>query len=64
MNALGRFRPWQVRTGGAVGRPPIVADGMVYATSADGHAYAVEAADGSVRWRFRWSDEPLERSAG
>jgi outer membrane protein assembly factor BamB len=60
VNASGPFRPWRVRTGGAIGRPPIVADGMVFAPSTDGHVYAVEAVDGSVRWRLRWSDEPLE----
>lgn len=44
---------WRIRTDGVVGGPPIVADGIVYVPSADNQIYAVDAAKGSVRWKYR-----------
>lgn len=35
---------------------PVVADGAVFFGSGDGHLYAVDAATGSLRWKFRTGD--------
>jgi outer membrane protein assembly factor BamB len=35
---------------------PVVADGAVFFGSGDGHLYAVDAATGNLRWRFRTAD--------
>ncbi len=35
---------------------PVVADGAVFFGSGDGHLYAVDAATGKLRWRFRTGD--------
>ncbi|HWK84969.1 MAG TPA: PQQ-binding-like beta-propeller repeat protein [Caldimonas sp.] len=35
---------------------PVVADGAVFFGSGDGHLYAVDAASGSLRWKFRTGD--------
>jgi outer membrane protein assembly factor BamB len=50
---------WKTYTGGAVYFPPAVAQGRVYAGSADGWVYAFEAATGRRLWRFRVG--PAER---
>jgi outer membrane protein assembly factor BamB len=43
---------WTFPTGGAIVSSPAVDNGVVYAGSADGGLYAVEAATGKLRWRF------------
>lgn len=43
---------WFVHTGSAVTASPAVAGGVVYVGSWDGTFYALDAADGSERWRF------------
>jgi outer membrane protein assembly factor BamB len=43
---------WAFPTNGAIVSSPAVAAGVVYAGSADGGLYAVEAATGKLRWRF------------
>lgn len=35
---------------------PVVADGAVFFGSGDGHLYAVDAASGTLRWKFRTGD--------
>jgi outer membrane protein assembly factor BamB len=35
---------------------PVVADGTVYFGSGDGHVYALDAASGALRWKFRTGD--------
>lgn len=35
---------------------PVVAEGAVYFGSGDGHVYAVDAASGALRWKFRTGD--------
>jgi outer membrane protein assembly factor BamB len=35
---------------------PVVVDGVVYIGSGDGHVYALGAADGVLRWKFRTGD--------
>ena len=46
----GRVR-WSVELGERVRAPPAVADGTVYATTADGTLTAFDAGDGQRRWR-------------
>jgi len=43
---------WKVKTGGAVLSSPVVVDGIVYIGSDDGYFYALDAADGSEKWKF------------
>jgi hypothetical protein len=43
---------WAFPTNGAIVSSPAVAAGVVYAGSADGGLYAVEAVTGKLRWRF------------
>ena len=43
---------WRFATGGRVRSSPAVADGVVYAGSADGSLYAIALADGRELWRF------------
>ena len=45
--------PWRIRTGGVVGGPPIVADGVVYVPSADNLVSAVDAVSGNLGWTYR-----------
>jgi outer membrane protein assembly factor BamB len=42
---------WTRATGGAVESSPCVADGTVYVASNGHYLYAVDAANGRVRWR-------------
>lgn len=50
---------WSYSTGGRIIMAPTVANGCVYAGSADGYAYCLDAADGRLVWRFRAA--PVER---
>ena len=43
---------WTFTTGAEVGSSPAVVDGMIYIGSADGNVYALDAADGNVRWTY------------
>jgi outer membrane protein assembly factor BamB len=43
---------WRFRTGGAVRSSPVVAEGVVFVGSSDGHVYAVDAVSGAERWRY------------
>ena len=42
---------WQF-TGGGAASTPAVADGVVYVTSWNGNAYALDARTGDVRWQY------------
>ncbi|MGB2824076.1 MAG: PQQ-binding-like beta-propeller repeat protein, partial [Phycisphaerae bacterium] len=50
---------WRAYTGGAVLYPPSIAGGRAFVGSADGWAYAFDADDGKLLWRFRAA--PAER---
>ncbi len=50
---------WSFTAGGRVDSPPTVWRGRVLFGSADGHVYALRAADGALLWRFRAA--PLDR---
>ena len=44
---------WSTATGGAVYYPPTLDDGRLFAGSADGRVYALEAATGRLLWSYR-----------
>src|SRR5205085_5248422 len=44
---------WQLKTGGSIYAPPLVADGTVYFGSYDYNVYAADAATGRERWRAK-----------
>jgi outer membrane protein assembly factor BamB len=48
---------WQFQTGGPVWSSPVVANGVVYFGSDDGHLYAVDAQTGQEKWRFKTEDD-------
>jgi outer membrane protein assembly factor BamB len=50
-NASQLVPKWQF-TGGGVSSTPTVANGVVYATSWNGNAYALDARTGVVRWQY------------
>src|SRR5262249_23732523 len=43
---------WKFHTGGMMIGSPTLADGTVYAGSADGNFYAVDAGSGVLKWKF------------
>ncbi|HEV7179857.1 MAG TPA: PQQ-binding-like beta-propeller repeat protein [Candidatus Baltobacteraceae bacterium] len=47
---------WFVRTGGPISASPTIVDGTIYIGNNAGWLYALDAASGSVKWRFRVSD--------
>ena len=49
---------WTFRTGGAVISTPAVADGTLYIGSWDSYFYALDAASGRQRWRFKTGEDP------
>ena len=51
---------WTYATGGAILTAPAIADSRLYAGSADGWVYCLEAASGKLLWR--WRGAPTERS--
>jgi polyvinyl alcohol dehydrogenase (cytochrome) len=51
-NASNLNQSWGFETGGAVSGTPIVAGGMVYVGSCDGHMYALRESDGGLVWNF------------
>jgi len=50
---------WRALVGGSVRYPPTVWNGRAYVGCDDGWMYCLNAADGSLRWRFRAA--PVER---
>jgi len=54
--ATGRVR-WTRITGGPVRLAPTLAGGRVYVGSDDGHAYCLDARDGSIVWKLRAAPE-------
>jgi outer membrane protein assembly factor BamB len=46
-------RVWSYPVGGRVDSPPTIYRGLAIFGCADGHVYAVAAADGQLAWRFR-----------
>jgi outer membrane protein assembly factor BamB len=44
---------WRFYTDGPVRFAPAAADGKVYVASDDGHLYCLDAASGTLRWKFR-----------
>ena len=47
---------WTAETGGAIVSSPVVADGVVYIGSDDGHLHALELSTGDERWSFETED--------
>jgi len=47
----------QFHTRGQVISSPVVADGQLYFGSYDGNFYAVDAATGQLRWKFKTQGE-------
>ncbi|HEU4782226.1 MAG TPA: PQQ-binding-like beta-propeller repeat protein, partial [Ktedonobacterales bacterium] len=52
LNARTGAVRWKLPTAGMIGRP-VVANGAIYFAPQDGYVYAVDAATGHLRWRFR-----------
>lgn len=59
LNADTGQEQWRAYTGGSVRFPPTIAHGLALVGSDDGWAYALDAADGRLVWRFRAA--PAER---
>ena len=55
---------WRYATGGRVRSSPTVADGVVYVGSFDGHLYALDAARGTLRWKFATQGVTIEPEGG
>jgi outer membrane protein assembly factor BamB len=51
-NASTLTEAWRYTTGGWVSGTPVVANGVVYVGSWDGHMYALRESDGSVLWSY------------
>ncbi|MFP5264405.1 MAG: PQQ-binding-like beta-propeller repeat protein [Blastocatellia bacterium] len=51
-NVSGLRQAWSYRAGGAVTGTPVVAGGVVYVGSWDGHMYALRESDGSLIWDY------------
>ncbi|MEI6841914.1 MAG: PQQ-binding-like beta-propeller repeat protein, partial [Methanomicrobiales archaeon] len=47
---------WRFQTEGDVSSSPVVANGVIYVGSDDGHLYAIDAVTGTEIWRFRTGD--------
>ncbi len=54
---------WQFQTEGAIWSSPVLADGVVYFGSDDGHFYAVDAQTGIQKWRFETGDDVRSSAA-
>src|SRR5262245_48895371 len=50
-NAATGKELWTFRTGGPVWHSPVYRDGTLFVGSADRFLYALDAADGSVKWK-------------
>ena len=44
---------WTFKAGGAVVSSPVIADGVVYITSMDGHLFAIDQETGKEKWNFK-----------
>lgn len=55
---------WRQRIGAAVTGTPTVEDGIVYVVSRDGVAWAIEAANGRIRWQLPSVEAALVRVGG
>ncbi len=53
LDAASGERIWKFTTAGPVDSPPTVVDGLAVFGSRDGHAYAVDAANGQLIWSYR-----------
>lgn len=51
-NAAGLAESWSFETGGWITGTPIVASGVVYIGSWDGHMYALRESDGGLIWSY------------
>ncbi len=50
---------WKFKTGGRVYSSPAVVGGVAYVGSTDGNLYAIDAATGAEKWRFKTGDDPV-----
>src|SRR5271163_571689 len=48
---------WQFHTNGQVFSSPAIADGMLYIGSSDHFLYALDAATGNLKWKFKTAGE-------
>src|SRR5215813_934072 len=44
---------WTFKTGGPIVSSPVMADGVVYITSLDGHLFAIDQESGKEKWNFK-----------
>lgn len=44
---------WQFKTGGPIVTSPVIADGVVYIASLDGHLHAIDQETGQEKWKFK-----------
>lgn len=44
---------WTFKTGGPIVASPVIADGVVYVASLDGHLHALDAETGKEKWKFK-----------
>ena len=44
---------WAFKTGGAIVASPVIADGVVYISSLDGHLFAIDQETGKEKWNFK-----------
>src|SRR5260221_10429385 len=44
---------WTFKTGGAIVSSPVIANGVVYITSMDGHLFAIDQETGKEKWNFK-----------
>ena len=49
---------WKFHTGNVIHASPAVADGTLYIGSWDSYFYALDAASGRQRWRFKTGEDP------
>lgn len=44
---------WTFKTGGPIVTSPVIADGVVFIASLDGHLHAIDQATGTEKWKFK-----------
>jgi len=49
---------WKFKTGDVVHGSPAISDGSLYVGSWDSYFYALDAADGKEKWRFKTGEDP------
>jgi eukaryotic-like serine/threonine-protein kinase len=52
---------WSFKAGGPIVASPVLAEGVVYVASLDGHLYAVDESTGQEKWNFK-SSRPIASS--